>query len=185
MGQTVNLQLPWPEDTDPVMAGAQAIRALAEGIDNAPQYLAERYTTAVIGGGGADVIIGSAGVLAWELVKANFTVTPSSGPFTIPRAGVWHVYGIATWNNTNWTTAGTWSAGVKSSGGKELVNFRYENAGGTQRRTFPFAGDLVLVAGETLAMFVANNSGANGNIAGCTVNGDRWTTRFGARWLRY
>ena len=180
MGQTTS-GLPWPEDTDAVMAGAQAIRALAEGIDARPWYRAERGAVMSIpAAGGADQIIG-AGSYLWETIQSNFTPGDAQG-FIVPKAGLWLVTARATmnavWAGNNWGTA------VTSSSLAELGHQTNEGAGGggTQRRSVAAIGMMRLGLAETVRMVVWQTTGNPQNVGGLTAGSSRWATRFSAQW---
>ena len=73
MGQTTQ-GLPWPADTDPVMAGAQAIRALAEATD--------LLTQTVPGSGVMDVYSGLAALAGPGLAFPGFPIAANQAPET-------------------------------------------------------------------------------------------------------
>jgi hypothetical protein len=187
MGQTVG-GLPWPEDTDAVMAGAQAIRALAEALDRLV-YNAERVAQFSVGGGGTDVQIGGGGgTAAWETIDSNFAPTavgpgpPIGAPgFTTPRAGLWQVTGNTVIIGTLTSTIVTCS--IFASGGKEIAGQNFESGGGNIARSVACAGMFRLAAGETVVMRVSQNSGAALNFGGGTAPGTRRTTRFSGQWI--
>jgi hypothetical protein len=67
MGTTIH-GLPYPEPTDPVAAGAAAIRSLAESIDTAVMAHKVQY--------GNSIILSDAGGVAWLNWPEAFSVTP-------------------------------------------------------------------------------------------------------------
>jgi hypothetical protein len=170
------------------MAGAAAIRALAESLDRY-YYHAERLAAFAVGGGGTDVTVGAGGsTAAWETIESNFASTVvGPGPpvvgaagFTVPAtgAGLWEFIG-------NTCLAGTLTAVrttliIIASGGKEVGTQNLETGGGNVFRTVSAAGIMRLAAGETVRMTVSQNSGSSLNFGGGGSPGTRFTTRFSA-----
>jgi hypothetical protein len=187
MGQTPG-GLPWPEPTDPLAAGAGAIRALAESVDRY-WYHAERIAAYSIGGGGTDVTVGGGGgTAAWETIESNFAPTivgpgpPTAGAagFTIPAtgAGIWFVDANTCLSGT--LTAVRVTCFIVASGGKEVGTQNLETGGGNVFRTINGNGFFRLAVGETVTMRVSQNSGSSLNFGGGGAPGTRFSTRFSA-----
>ena len=187
MGQTGG-GLPWPNDTDAVMAGAQAIRALAESLDRY-YYHAERVAAFSIGGGGTDVQVGAGnGVAAWETIESNFAPTivgpgpPTVGApgFTIPATGAGLWYFIANTCLAATLTNCRVTCFVTSTSGKEVGTQNMESGGGNVFRTINANGLFRCAVGETIRLFVSQNSGGALNFGGGSAPGTRFSTRFSA-----
>ena len=157
--------LPYPEDVDAVMLGAQAIKALAQAIDARPRYVARRIATYTIGGGGTDVDQGG-GSAAWDLVQANFTPGEAQG-FLAPQAGYYAVYGQI----NIVCPAATNLYGVKIrnvSQGNELVHAQEAtySGGGATNQCMNIAGILNAALGDPIRLAAHQNSGVAQNCAG-------------------
>lgn len=175
MGQTLG-GLPWPENTDPLLAGAAAIRALAESVDRL-YFHAERVAAYSIGGGGTDVNVGG-GTAAWELIDSNFIPPTIPGPasFTLPAAGLWMFSANTCLSGT--LTAVRVTCFIIASGGKEVGTQNLETGGGNVFRTINANGAIRCAAGEIVRMTVSQNSGGALNFGGGAAPGTRFTTRF-------
>jgi hypothetical protein len=174
MGHTLG-GLPWPENTDPVAAGAQAIRALAEALDPA-WYRAERIAAFSIGGGGTDVAVGG-GSAAWEVVESNFGAIIAN-TFTVPKAGVWRFSAAATTAiavNTRVTVA------VQASGGNSIGYQHQVAAGAGVNQVYQANGMMRIAAAETIQMIIAQNSGTANNFG--VAGNSRYATRLSAQWV--
>jgi hypothetical protein len=176
--------LPYPEDTDAVMLGAQAIKALANAIDNRPWIRCVRWTGGTLGGS-ADALL-----TAWDLKEGNFTRDDVAEPagFVVPAnyGGLWQVMAFTSFVNTFPAGVPQFSVGVFSSGGAAVAYQRGEMAtSGNQRRDYQASGVIRLAAGEWVRAFQNNYQGISGlTYAGGTgPQGNRYSSRFAARWV--
>ena len=158
--------LPYPEDVDAVMLGAQNIKALAQALDARPRYVARRLTTYTIGGGGSDVDQGG-GAAAWETIMCNFTAGEALG-FLAPLAGFYVVSAqmnmVAPGGSSN--VYGIKIRNVNQA--NELVHTQevvYATGGATNQLT-SLSGILNAAAGDPIRLAAHQNSGTSQNCAG-------------------
>lgn len=81
--------LPYPEPTDPVAEGADAIKALATGVDTRPMGRGALSAAGTLFPG-AYYPVGVESALSPE-TRGGVTFTPATGVFTVPRAGLYRV----------------------------------------------------------------------------------------------
>jgi hypothetical protein len=182
VGQTVG-GLPWPEPTDPLMAGSAAIRALAEAIDARPYYAAERLANFQAGSaGGADFTVGL-DVSLWERIESNFaqTIPGTAAGFLVPRAGLYRLFASMTiYGAISGALAG---CGIVATPSGKNVRYQRSVSGAAQaRQTFQAGAIVRLDAGDTLVMVLWQNSGNPQQIGGSS-GGAQWGTRFSAEWI--
>jgi hypothetical protein len=157
------------------MAGAQAIKSLAQAI---PQewFRAEKIGQFSIGGGGGDVNVGGAGS-PWDVAEASFAITGGPAGFTIPtgKGGVWRFTAAATIAIASGTRV---TVAVNASGGGQ-IGFQFAAAAGAgMNETYIASGLLRVAAGEVVTMSVAQNSGSSANFG--VAGSSRYATRFSA-----
>jgi hypothetical protein len=168
MGTTTG-GLPYPEDTDQVMLGAQAMKALAQALDARPRYVARRNTTYTIGGGGSDVDQGG-GSAAWEAIAANFTPGEALG-FLAPITGF---YVVSAQMNMVAPGASSNVYGIKVRNvnqANEVVHTQevvYATGGATNQLT-SVSGILAATLGDPIRLAAHQNSGATQNCAGSAL----------------
>lgn len=172
--------LPYPEDTDQVMMGAQAIKALATAIEAQPWISFARWTQGTVGA------TADAPISGWDLTEGNFAANDASGGFTCPKSGLWAIT-LDLEFSAAWPAGNTlMSVGVKTSAvpPRELFLQRAEpNSAGAVRRCYSLSGMLRIAAGETCRAFMNNATGSSiQHSSGVTAN-DRHSTRFSARWV--
>ncbi|HET6195768.1 MAG TPA: hypothetical protein VFE12_08445, partial [Acetobacteraceae bacterium] len=168
--------LPYPEDTDQVMMGAQAIKALAQAIEAAPWWNFIRWTQGVLG------TTADAPLNTWDSQESNFTIgePATSGGVICPKAGLYQVSVIvelfAAWN-----TNPLCSVGVKTSATppRELFLQRIEPTVTTNRRVYAVSGVLRAAQAERISAFM-NQPGGFGTVnhsSGAAAY-DRHSSRF-------
>jgi hypothetical protein len=167
--------LPYPEPTDPVSAGANAIKALAQALDPA-WWRCERLAQFAVGGGGTDVTVG-AGAAAWEVFETNFGAA-SGVNIALPKAGVYSVTAAATIAIAQGTRI---TVAVNASGGAGVGMQLASPAGAGMNQAYIATGVIRVAAGETVQMIVAQNSGSSANFG--VAGSSRYATRFSGRWV--
>jgi hypothetical protein len=179
--------LPYPEDSDAVMLGAQAIKALAQAIDNRPWINYIRWTAGTLGSAT------DANMTGWDLREGNFTRDDVAEPhgFVVPAnyGGLWWVDAYISFVNTFPSGVPQFSVGVKSLIAP-VVELQYQRGematSGNQRRDYHASGILRVPAGDTLRAFMNNYQGISGltfaGSAGAPPRGNRFSSRFTARW---
>ncbi|HET6194114.1 MAG TPA: hypothetical protein VFE12_00100 [Acetobacteraceae bacterium] len=172
--------LPYPEDTDAVKQGAQAIKALAQAIEAQPWISFARWTQGTVAGA-ADAIVS-----AWDLTEGNFAANDAGGGFTCPKAGLYLVT-VDLEFSCAWPAGGPLvSVGAKTSSAppREIYLQRAEaSSAGATRRSYSVSGLLRMAVGETCRAFMNNGTGISiQHSSGITAN-DRHSTRFSARWV--
>jgi hypothetical protein len=173
--------LPYPEDTDALMAGAQAIKALAQAIDARPWVHMVRWTQGNLGTG-ADAPLNT-----WDFQESNFPIgeTPAQGGFITPVSGL-YMLTLSVEFFAAWTGNPLLSAGFKSSAvpPREIFLQRIEAVASTNRRVYNVAGILRLAAGERCSAFM-NQPGGFGTVnhsSGAAPH-DRHSSRFAGEWI--
>lgn len=181
--------LPYPEDTEAVMLGAQAIKNLAQAVDNQPPWPwvnMIRWTAISQGGGGSDVLLS-----LWDLQETNLPsmLEPNiagQGGFIAPRAGLYAVELLLCWTGS-WPGSGQLlmnvSAATSAVPPRSIYHQRSEPNGGTNRRAYSLSGWLRMAAGETCRAYANNGSGAQISHSSGSSPGDKFATRFSARWI--
>lgn len=174
--------LPYPEDTDAVMAGAQAIKALAQAIDARPWINFWRWTAGTLGSA-ADALL-----QAWDLQESNFTIgdpNGGGGGFLAPKAGLYHVIAFSSFVNQFPSGNPQFSVGVKcATSGYAIASQSGEQAtSNNQRRDYTAAGLIRAALGERVYAFQNNYQGISGlTYAGGTAP-NRYASRFQAFWV--
>jgi hypothetical protein len=173
--------LPYPEDTDLVAQGAQAIKALALAIEAAPWWSFIRSTQGNVG------TTADAPLNTWDTQESNFTIgePATSGGVICPKAGLYTI-SLNVEFFAAWTGNPLLSVGVKSSATppRELFLQRIEAVASTNRRGYSLTGNLRLAAGERCSAFM-NQPGGFGTVnhsSGVAAN-DRHSSRFSGRWV--
>jgi hypothetical protein len=163
-GGTTPAGLPWPAPTDPVAAGADAIRALAEAVDptvrNNDQYLILNGATAVTLGAGAWSSI------SWPTVEKQkgTDVTQSGNGFVLNAGGVFGISVMLTW-----TTAlnGNFSMGIgPSAGSGPDALYRASMPTPAAGLTLTAYWERPVNAGTALSLFVIQNGTGTQTIGG-------------------
>lgn len=173
--------LPYPEDTDAVMQGAQAIRALALAVEALPWWNFTRWTQGVLG------TTADAPLNTWDLQESNFAVgdTAAQGGVICPRAGLYQVL-VSVEFFAAWTGNPLLSAGAKTNSvpPREIFLQRIEAVASTNRRVYVVAGMLRMAAGERIFAFM-NQPGGFGTVnhsSGAAAQ-DRHSSRFSGVWV--
>jgi hypothetical protein len=178
--------LPYPEDTDPVMAGAQAIKALAQAIDARPWVRFVRWTGGTLGSA-ADALM-----TAWDLKEGNFVRDDVAEPagFVVPAGygGLWAVMAYTSFATTFPAGVPQISVGVFASGGAAIQYQRGEmSTSGNQRRDYQASGVIRVAAGEWVRGFRNNFQNISGltfaGSGGAAPQGNRFSDRLTARWV--
>jgi hypothetical protein len=181
--------LPYPDDDDPVMAGAQAIKALAQAIDTRPWYNLVRWTTGTVGGAVDAVLTG------WDLRETNYPASleindATGGGWVCQLAGLYAVTVTQSWVYASWAGGTQMGVGAKTAG-VPLLHEIYGQwtqvgyAGGMQRRTYSVSGLLRVAAGEWVRAVQNNGAGGSVNYSGAAPAGadNRHCLRFSALWV--
>lgn len=173
--------LPYPEDTDLVMAGAQAIKALAQAMDARPRLRAKKsMVTYNIPGNGNDTEQGSGGA-SWELFETSFNNAGDTVGLVAPLAG----YYLFSASAALLLPAGqsNTSFGVKVTNTTqptiEALHFQqlFSTGSGGARVVGQIHGMLKCAVGDVVRMSAHQNSGATQTLGGPTQD---WATRFSA-----
>lgn len=180
--------LPYPEDTDAVMAGAQAIKALAQAIDSRPWWSFVRWTGGTLGSA-ADAVM-----TAWDLKESNFTTDAAEvAGVIVPKSGLYRVEAFVSFATTFPAGTNQFSVGVKSGGtGTPAIPVSELQSqdgvaptSGNQRRDFYAHGLIRVSAGDTIRGFQNNFQGISGLTfgGGAPPRGNRFSSRFAGWWF--
>lgn len=174
--------LPYPEDTDLVMQGAQAIKALAQAIDARPRLRARKSGVYNCPGNNTDSEQGS-GPAVWDLFEVNYNnasdvvgmVAPIAGYYLctlsaamlVPGATTNQMFGCKVLNNSN---------AAEGLGDQKLCT----TPAGSTRMTVRCSGIIKAAAGDIIRASVHQNTGATQSLGGPTAD---WYTRFGVQYV--
>lgn len=161
-GGSTTTALPWPAPTDPVAAGADAIRALAEAID---PRLGGGYRTQT------DTSTATIPTATWTRIgttvaetSAGTDVAANGGGMTCTVAGLYRVDALVTWAGGLGTAVPTIAFGQLTDSGPGT--YMRSQGGSPGAFALIMTGSWIkrMSAGETVAIFVLQSSGSNATI---------------------
>ena len=169
--------LPYPEDTDLVLAGAQAIKALAQAMDARPRLRARKAGAYNIAGNGNDIEQGS-GSAAWDLFETNYQNASDTVGMVCPLAGFYLCMASAGLSLAASTTNCMYGVKVTNAAqaSEGLHEQRYISTGAGGARFHASVANLVKAnIGDILRMSAHQNSGATLSLGGSGVDMTRFS----------
>lgn len=183
--------LPYPEPTDALMLGADAIKALAQAIEARAWWSFIRWNGGTLGSAS------DAAMTGWDLKESNFATGEPGEVIGVicPKSGLYRVEAFVSFVNSFPTGNPQFSVGVKTGGtGTPAIavceiaaQSGEQSTAGNQRRDYYANGIIRVSQGDTIRGFMNNFQGISAltfaGSAGAAPRGNRFSSRFAGWWF--